>query len=231
MRPSAGQRPGGRWMDQPPSAWRTRGIPVAGAVRCIRHPRETLFREAEDSDCLFRIVEGQVKLSVNSSSGRRIAVAMAGPGELLDLASVMMGNPYCVTAESVYPSVIAKVSKDKLNRALSRRPKLYELLMSEMVAQYNVFCGTIRLLGLSTSVQARLANLLLQWGRSRGERTSDGVRIRVAITQEEIGEFIGASRETIARALSEFRELRLLEMHGSTILVHNLDDLALFATA
>jgi CRP-like cAMP-binding protein len=103
--------------------------------------------------------------------------------------------------------------------------------MREMVAQYNVFCGTIRLLGLDTSVPCRLARLLLHWCHARGERADDGVRISVAMTHEEIGEFIGASRETISRAFAGFRDRHLVEIHGSTILIPDLENLALFAAA
>lgn len=193
--------------------------------------RTNLFREGDESECLFRLVEGQVKISINSSSGRRLAVAMASPGELLDLASVVTRRPYCVTAETVYPCVLAQVSSEKFNRFLSLRPKLYELLLCDMVAQYDVFCGTIRLLGLDTTIQHRLARLLLRWCYSRGETAHDGVRISVAMTHEEIGEFVGASRETVTRVLSDFRERRLVEVHGSTILVPDIANLALFAAA
>lgn len=193
--------------------------------------RTTLFAEGDESECLFRVVEGQVKVSINSSSGRRLTVAMAGPGELLDLASVITRRPYCVTVETVNPAVLAQVSSEKFHRFLALNPKLYELLIGEMVAQHNVFCGTIRLLGLDTSVHSRLARLLLQWCQSSGVKIQDGVRISVALTHEEIGEFIGASRETITRALAGFRERRLVEVHGSTIFIPNLATLAHIAAA
>lgn len=193
--------------------------------------RTTIFREDDKSECLFRVVEGQVKVSINSSTGRRVAVSMAGAGELLDLASVIIGHPYCVTAETVYPSVLAQISSEKLDRFLACHPALYELLLRELVAQYNVFCGTIRLIGLDTSVQHRLARLLLHWCNSTGKAAHDGVRISVAMTHEEIGEFVGASRETITRVFTGFRRRRLVEVHGSTILIPNVANLALFATA
>jgi CRP/FNR family transcriptional regulator, cyclic AMP receptor protein len=193
--------------------------------------RTTLFREDEESTHLFRIVEGQVKISVNSSSGRRLAVAVAGPGDLLDVASVVTGRPYCVTTETVYPCVIASVSREKFNRFLSLRPTLVEVLLGEMAAQYNLFCDTARLLGLDNSIPRRLANLLLQWCHSRGKAANDGVRINVAMTHEEIGEFVGASRETVTRIFSGFRERGLVEIHGATILVPDLENLTVFATA
>jgi len=200
--------------------------------RCILFDaRTTLFSEGDDPEYLFRVIEGHVKLSINSSSGRRLTVAMVGPGELLDLASVIMRRPYCVTVETVDRAVLAQVSSEKFHRFLALNPKLYELLLREMVAQHNVFCSTVRLLGLDTSVPGRLARLLLHWCQSSGEINHDGVRISVSLTHEEIGEFIGASRETITRALAGFRERHLVEVQGSTFLVPDLKNLAEFAAA
>jgi CRP/FNR family transcriptional regulator, cyclic AMP receptor protein len=194
-------------------------------------PRVTLFREDEASTHLFRIVDGQVKISVNSSTGRRLAVAVAGAGELLDLSSVVTGHPYCVTTETVYPSLVARVSSEKFIRFLMPRPTIFELLLGEMAAQYNLFCDTARLLGLDQSVPRRLARLLLYWCDSRGKKAQDGVRINVAMTHEEIGEFVGASRETITRTFSGFRERKLVEIHGSTIIIPNPASLAHFVAA
>ena len=55
------------------------------------------------------------------------------------------------------------------------------------------------MLALSETALEKLARLILRWGRDFGERTSDGVQVRVALTQEEIAQIIGASRETVTR--------------------------------
>ena len=78
----------------------------------------------------------------------------------------------------------------------------------------------IRSLGLSHSVSEKLARLLLEWA-SDGETTKDGVRIKVALTHEEIAQLIGTSRETVTRVLGEFREHHLAQLHGSTLLIQN----------
>ena len=78
----------------------------------------------------------------------------------------------------------------------------------------------IRSLGLSHSVSEKLARLLLEWS-SEGEETKDGIRIKVALTHEEMAQLIGTSRETVTRLLGEFRDKHLAQLHGSTLLIKN----------
>jgi CRP/FNR family transcriptional regulator len=78
----------------------------------------------------------------------------------------------------------------------------------------------IRSLGLSHSVSEKLARLLFEWS-SNGEMTKDGIRVKVALTHEEMGQLIGTSRETVTRVLAEFRDNQLAQLRGSTLLIKN----------
>ena len=75
----------------------------------------------------------------------------------------------------------------------------------------------MRTVGLSASVPERLARLLLGWSEP-GQKTENSSRCRLSLTHEEIGEFIGASRETVTRTLSSFKHRHLV---ASTIHAHH----------
>jgi CRP/FNR family transcriptional regulator len=82
------------------------------------------------------------------------------------------------------------------------------------------------MVGLSTSVPERLARLLLGWSdEAPQQKTAEtpkqetGARCRVSLTHEQIGEFIGASRETVTRTLSIFKNRQLVAQHGCTITI------------
>jgi CRP/FNR family transcriptional regulator, cyclic AMP receptor protein len=78
----------------------------------------------------------------------------------------------------------------------------------------------IRSLGLSHSVSEKLARLLLEWATD-GDLTKDGIRIKVALTHEEIAQLIGTSRETVTRVLGEFRDKNVAQLQGSTLLIRD----------
>jgi len=69
-------------------------------------------------------------------------------------------------------------------------------------------------------VTEKMARLLLEWSE-QGENTKDGVRIKIALTHEEIAQLVGTSRETVTRVLSDFRKQQIAQLRGSTLLIRN----------
>lgn len=80
--------------------------------------------------------------------------------------------------------------------------------------------GVARTIGLSHSVSERFARFLLDTAAA-GSVSNGTVRVRLAMTHEEISQLVGTSRETITRLLSEFRRNEMAELKGSTLIIHN----------
>src|SRR6185437_9360624 len=76
-------------------------------------PATTLFVEQEAPDNVLFLLTGQMKLSLNSSAGRRTILGVACPGETLGLASAFSGRPYDITAETVSPCMIASIERER----------------------------------------------------------------------------------------------------------------------
>ena len=75
-------------------------------------------------------------------------------------------------------------------------------------------------MGLSASVSEKLAKLLLEFAAG-GKETKEGTRIKLPLTHEEIAAFVGTTRETVTRTLSEFKSQNLVVLQGSTLLIHD----------
>src|ERR1700722_7603727 len=103
-----------------------------------------------------------------------------------------------MTAETLYPAKVAHVTRQQFLQFLNSPPEAYQTVAAEMIRTYNTACEQLRMVGLSTSAPARLARLLLGWSENN-DNSQSGTRCRLAMTHEEIGEFIGASRETVTR--------------------------------
>ena len=78
----------------------------------------------------------------------------------------------------------------------------------------------IRSIGLSHSASEKLARMLLELA-NEGETTKDGIRVKLALTHEEIAQVIGTSRETVTRLLGSFRKKQMATLRGSTLLIKN----------
>ena len=186
----------------------------------LYQPGVQLFSEKTAPTGVFIVVSGEVKLSINSSEGKRLILSIAKAGEILGLSSVLSGLPSEMTAEVLYPARIAVIERDQFLAFMSRHLEVYQVVTQELSMQYKVACEQLRTVALSASAPEKLARLLLDWSEN-GQKTESGMRFRFSLTHEEIGEFIGASRETVTRTLSTFKSRRLVAFHGSILEIPN----------
>jgi CRP/FNR family transcriptional regulator, cyclic AMP receptor protein len=184
----------------------------------LYQPGMQLFSEKCTPAGIFIVVSGEVKLSINSSDGKRLILSIAKAGEVLGLTSTLSGLPSEMTAEVLYPARIAVIERDQFIAYMGRHPEVYQVVTQELSLQYKVACEQLRTVALSGSAPEKLARLLLDWSEN-GQKTEAGTRVRFSLTHEEIGEFIGASRETVTRTLSSFKSRRLVAFHGSMLTI------------
>ena len=193
------------------------------------YPANTvLLTETQPVAGVVVVLEGEIKLSINSSDGHRLSFHIARAGEVLGLSSALSGGAYEMTAETLYPARIANVTRQVFLQFLSRHPEAYQTVARDMVRIYHLACSQLRMVGLSASVPERLARLLLVWSEP-SQKPATSARCRLSLTHEEIGEFIGASRETVTRTLSTFKSRRLVAQHGCTLTIPSRDALESYA--
>ena len=178
-----------------------------------------VFSETESCSGIYVVLDGEVKLSINSPDGRRLSFRIAKAGEVLGLSSALSGGAYEMTADTMYPAKIAHISQQVFLQFMSRHPAVYQSVAREMVRTYHAACEQLRMVGLSTSVPERLARLLLVWSDEPDQKPERPARCRLSLTHEQIGEFIGASRETVTRTLSIFKNHHLVAQHGCTLTI------------
>lgn len=190
--------------------------------------REVLFEEKQNPSRIFVVLDGQVKLSMNSIDGRRLILRIAGPGELPGLTSVLSGREHEVTAEALHPCKIASMRRQDFLEFLLRYPAVYASVARDLSQDYTRVCEQLRTVGLAPNAPVKLARLLLELCAA-AHQTDHGVQFRLTLTHGEIGECIGASRETVTRTLSDFKNRHLLDFHGSTLMIRNQMELASYA--
>jgi CRP/FNR family transcriptional regulator, cyclic AMP receptor protein len=179
-----------------------------------------LFLERQTPRGVYILCEGEVKLSVSSSEGKTLILRIAEPGEILGLMAALSGNPYEVTAETIRPSLVAFVARDRFLPFLNRHPEVYQSVTKQLGEHYQSACEQLRMLGLSPSVSGRLAKLLLEWS-GRAPEATHGNSVKMHLTHQEIAECIGTTRETVTRALAELRNRQLVVLQGATLTIRD----------
>ena len=187
-----------------------------------------LFMEKQEARGAFVLCEGEVKLSISSSEGKTLIMRVAQAGEILGLMAALSGGSYEVTAETIRPCLVAFVRREEFQRFVAKHPEASQGVARQMTMQYQAACEQLRTVGLSASAQEKLARLLLTWSAGI-QQTKEGTRIKMPLTHEEIAEFIGTTRETVTRTLSDFKVRHLVAIQGSTMMIPSRAALESFA--
>ena len=196
--------------------------PALAAVDAISssatYPKDAiLFVEGQDPRGVFVICNGRVKLSTTSADGKSIIVRMSGPGEIVGLAGTLSGKAYELTAETLEPIEANFIPRDAFLQFLKDHGEA-AVRVSELLASiYQATLLEVRYLGFSSSTAEKLARFLLDLPL---QTNGDGYpRATLTLTHKEIGETIGASRETVTRLFASFKRQGLVEVHGATLIL------------
>jgi CRP/FNR family cyclic AMP-dependent transcriptional regulator len=183
-------------------------------------PGAVLFVEGQAPRGMYVVCRGRVKLSTTSRDGKTLILRIAEPGEVLGLHATVSGKPYELTAEALQASQLNFVKRDDFLQFLQEHGDACLRAAQHLSQNCQSAYEMIRSLGLSHSVTEKMARLLLEWSE-QGENTKDGVRIKIALTHEEIAQLVGTSRETVTRVLGDFRKQQIAQLRGSTLLIRD----------
>jgi len=175
-----------------------------------------IFEEETPTRGVFVVCTGQVKLSCVSKQGKTLILKIAGPGDVLGLGAALSGASYEVTADSIVPTELKKIPRAEFLAFLERHGEASLHAAQALSAEYRAAFFDVRRLALSSSAGARLAGVLLDWGRLASS-TSGEMRFTMGMTHEELASLVGSSRETVTRMLSRFKREKLILVRGATV--------------
>jgi CRP/FNR family transcriptional regulator len=183
-----------------------------------------LCLEGQPPRGVFVLCTGRAKLSTTSSEGKSMILRIAEPGEVLGLTAAVSGTPYEATVETLEPSQANFISQTEFLRFLQEYPDVGLRVARQLTHNCKCAYDEIRSLGLSNSVPEKLAKLILQWAEHPLElsvKKPHETAICVTLTQEEIAQLTGTSRETVSRILAVFRRKGWLRVKGATWTILN----------
>ena len=194
------------------------------------YPRNgVLFSEGHGARGVFVLCTGSAKISICSIDGKKLIMRIAKPGDVLGLYAGLTGRPYEATAELLEPSRVSFVSRQSLVELIASQEAFGLGLVQLFSEQFSEFVDHARLLLLSESAAEKLARLILKWSRDFGELTSGGIRVQILLTQEEIAQIIGSSRETVTRLFSALKRQQIIRINGGAMIIRNSAALASLA--
>ncbi|WP_159795521.1 Crp/Fnr family transcriptional regulator [Puerhibacterium puerhi] len=185
---------------------------------------DVLFREGEPGDRLYVIAQGKIKLGRRSSDGRENLLSILGPGEMFGELSLFDPGPRTATASSVSDSVVYELRHQALVAWVNAHPKVATHLLGALARRLRRTNETLADLVFS-DVPGRVAKALLDLSTRFGEPSDDGVRVAHDLTQEELAQLVGASRETVNKALADFASRGWVRREGRAVVLLDMDRL------
>jgi CRP/FNR family cyclic AMP-dependent transcriptional regulator len=195
-------------------------LPILDSIRfTARYPKGALlFMEQEAPRGVFVLCGGHVKLSMTSSDGKTVILRIVQPGEVLGLQAVISGQPFQASAETLEPCQVNFVRREDFLHFLNQHSEVSLRAAQHLSKNYRAACEQIRSLRLTHSASEKLARFLLESSAADQETTKE-LHVRLTLTHQEIGQVIGATRETVTRTLSAFKAKHLVAVKGSMLTI------------
>lgn len=193
---------------------------LAAELETVSYPRSSaIFTEGELGDRLYIILEGKVKLGRHAADGRENLLSVLGPADMFGELSMFDPGPRTASAVAVTDVTLATTDRSGLRSWFAQRPEIAEQLLRVLARRLRRTNNSLADL-IFTDVPGRVAKALLQLARQFGTRV-DGGQLRVThdLTQEELAQLVGASRETVNKALADFGQRGWLRLEGKSVVI------------
>ena len=177
---------------------------------------EVLFQKGDAGDALYGIRRGQVRIETGTEGGGRLTLNFLGSGDLFGEIALLDGQARTADATAVEPTELYVLHRADFTAFLTREPgvavKLIELLC-QRIRWVSERMEEAVLLPLQVRLARRLCALAADFGSE------------VQISQEQLGIYVGAARESVNRQLQQWRRDGILELKRGRIVLKNLGKL------
>jgi len=199
---------------------------LAQTLESVEFPRgHVIFQEGEPGDKLYIILSGKVKIGRKSADGRENLLGIFGPADMFGELSIFDPGPRTSTATTVTEVRAVTMDRPALRQWISTRPEIAEQLLRVVARRLRRTNNMVAEL-IFTAVPGRVAKALLQLAQRFGSQEAGLLRVTHDLTQEEIAQYVGASRETVNKALADFAQRGWLRLEGKSVLILDPERLA-----
>lgn len=190
---------------------------------------QPLFREGTPCCAIYCVCSGSIKIRKTTNEGRTLLLTIAGPGELI-------GEPYAFSdstseaaahrssAQAAEDTTVAVLYHSDFEMLITQDSEAAYLFARVMANKQQIAESKLRDLLHAPKLSA-LASCLLRLGNSFGVATASGIKIDVKLTHSELGEMIGATRESVNRLLAALKDQETIGASRGSIVIERAQDL------
>lgn len=179
-------------------------------------PRYTVFAEGEPGVNLYIVLAGKVKIRRKTTDGRETLIAVLGPTDMFGELALFDPGPRTSTVTTLTEVQAARMDRRALRAWIAAYPEVAQQLLRVLARRLRRTNDTLCDL-IFTDVPGRVAKQLLDLASRFGTTTGQTLSVDLNLTQEELAQLVGSSRETINKALSDFTQRGWIRQQGNRL--------------
>ena len=176
--------------------------------------RTVLINEGDQTNSLYVVLTGKVKIYCGDEHGKEIIIATLGPGDYFGEVALIDDAERSASVMTLEDSSFLVISKEAFKAALSQYPEIAIRLIQEFTSRFRNMTDNIKNLAL-LDVYGRVAKTLL----NMAEEDEDQLVIHEKLTQQDIANRVGASREMVAKIMKDLTTGGYIEAHDKEIVI------------
>ncbi len=188
------------------------------ADSCISrsYPKNTVIINEDDfADSLYVIEAGRVKVYCSDKNGKEFIMNTMGTGEYFGELALLDDEKRSASVRTLDKSVFLIMYKDEFNKVLAEQPNIARTLIKNLTKRVRKLTSKVKSLALQ-DVYGRVAQVLTSMAVER----SDKMYIDEKLTQQDIADRVGASREMVARILKDLTIGKYISFENRRIIIH-----------
>jgi CRP-like cAMP-binding protein len=192
--------------------------------------REELFHKGDPGSQVYVVISGKLKALTTSEEGDDVVFSILGPGEVLGEIALLGGSPRTATVTAIEPCELLLIDRRDFLAFLRGHAEVAIKLL-EVLAQRVTRISELVEDTLFLNLPLRLGKKLLDLARLYGERTEQGIRVDLKLSQEEWGDLVGATRESINKQVRAWIDEGLVSVDRGYFVIHRPRELERLAGA
>lgn len=189
---------------------------------------ELIFKEGAYPSGIFYIIHGKVKKYKVFKDGKEQIIYVANTGELIGYHAILSEDRFPDSAAALEETVIAFISKEDFLKTVQQSAILNFRLLKTLSHEFAVLANSVTLFA-QKSVRERLALQLIVMREKYKENFEPGMPVEINMSRDDLASLVGTARENVVRALSEFKDEKIVKTIGRKIIVLDVNKLVKIA--
>ncbi len=198
---------------------------VASLAQTRRYAKHAvLVYEGDPGDALFIVIAGNVAVTRVSNDGKETILSILKEGDFFGEMGVLDASPRSATIKALRDVEVAILARKEFLDLLVKSPHMSLSLVLALSSRLRATNQAIQAAAYQ-DIRTRLASLLINLEKNFGEASDGGVRLTLRLTNQEMANMIGTTRETVNRMLNRFWDEKLIDMRTANIVIVDHDRL------